>query len=477
MTRSMRAAVALPSMLVLALGAGATNVLAIEAIGVLNDTGQTSCYGAVDYAAPYNTVPCDEATTGDESPFPYQDGRYGRDAAAAMGRLPKIGGGEASFDFTRVCMSGEDEGHGACASPPPLPTDLEHPEPNDWACLRDNVTGLTYTLGNLEPVTWAEASSTEDGSYIQRANDSSRCGFGSGWRLPARREGFSLLNAQRMFPNAVDGAYFPILGNNPPTHPARPIWSSDPTAWHAMFQWVIAFDGFYAASMQCRELAPPAPCDEYPGGVTAWTAGVLLVNGAWRQPPPPDGRLVKAGERWQIRDDGLIVTDTATELMWDRCGWGQTGPDCESDIAIFPNWQDAMQVAVLANTQRYKGYHDWRVPNARELESLIKIDANPAFDAAVFPNTLHTDDYSYYWTSSQAEYLAGFSPAAYVVGFAQGVVGTTDKVYMFNPGEYPYIAAVRLVRGGMQWDAFDDVSDHLFWDDFDGSATPGAMAH
>lgn len=448
--------------------AGTSSAFAIEAIGVLNDTGQATCYDETDHA-----TPCDEASTGDASPLVGQDGRFGRDAAAAMGRLPKMGGGPGGFDFTRVCMNGDDEGQGACPNSPPVPADLENPKPGDWACLRDNVTGLTFTLGNPHYVTWDVASSTAEGSYIEHANTSSRCGLGSGWRLPHRREAMSFFNFDGLFPNPLDPAYFPILGNNTLQSPGFAFWTADPTAWHAMFQWTV-ISGNGGAGMQCRELAPPTPCDQYPGGITAWTSGLLLINGAWKQ---PNGTTEPEGERWQIRDDGLIVTDTATGLVWDRCGWGQTGPTCEGNVTIFPNWADAMHVAHIANEQRWKGFHDWRLPNGRELESLVKMDAYPAIDAAVFPNTLVVDYDSLYWTSTQAPYLAGWAPAATAVNFLQGQFAGGDKVYSLPPGMYPYIAAVRLVRGGSEWAAFDRVSERLFWDDFDGAPSTAKSVH
>lgn len=449
--------------------AGTSTAFATEAIGVLNDTGQTPCYDTTNHA-----VTCDEASTGDAAPYPYQDGQYGRDAAAALGVLPKVGGGDAGFDYTRVCASGEDEGHGACASPPPLPADLEHPEPNDWACLRDNVTGLTFTLGNPAQVSWDEASSTAEDSYIGRANASSRCGFSSGWRVPHRREALSLTNLQRRLPS-VDPAYFPILAN-PPVGFAVAVWTADPAVWHGMFQWTQGFANAAAGTYQCRELGPPSPCDQYPAGVTAWTSGLLLVNGAWRQ---PNGTTEPEGERWQIRDDGLTVTDSATGLTWDRCSWGQAGADCLGDATIFPNWTDAMQVPRLANEQRYLGFHDWRLPNFRELETLVKIDAaNPAIDAEVFPNTLHAENHSCYWTSSSDEWLPGWAPAAGCIEFVYGTTEGSEKIYPYAPGAYPYIAAIRLVRGGAGWTSFDAVNDHLFWSDFDGaSATAAAVTH
>lgn len=449
-------------------GTWSTPTTATEAIGVLNDTGQTSCYG-IDW----NAVPCDEGTTGDNSPLPRQDGRYGRDAGAAMGRLQKVGGGEAGFDYTRICMSGDEEGQGDCPSPPPLPADLENPQPNDWACLRDNVTGLTWTLGDWAiDVNWATASSTADGSQIQHTNAIARCGLSSGWRLPARREAWSLFDLQRVFP-AVDPGYFPVLANSP--SPLNGVWTADPVAWHAEFQWAVSFGqsaGLYAT--QCRELNPAAPpCDEYPGDLTDFTLGVLLVNGAWKQPSPsepPEGGHQKKGERWQIRNDGLTVTDAATGLTWDRCSWRQVDPTCVGQPTIFSDWTDAMQVARIANEQRYLGFHDWRLPNASELETLVKIDGTPAINTNVFPNTLLADNHSYYATSSQLAPVPGISNAYWCVEFVLGTISTADKVNK-NTANYPNIGAVRLVRGGLGWDPFDGVSDRLFWEDFDGPST------
>ncbi len=51
----------------------------------LNDTGQSLCYDGT------NMVACTATNTGDAAPYPRQDGRYGRDAAATAGALTKIG--------------------------------------------------------------------------------------------------------------------------------------------------------------------------------------------------------------------------------------------------------------------------------------------------------------------------------------------------------------------------------------------------
>lgn len=95
----------------------------------LNDTGQTRCYDIAGTA-----IPCAAAPAGD-------DGRYGRDAAAAAGRLSKTGGGAAGFDFTKIANNGSEIPSGASLGG----------RSNDWACTRDNVTGLTWEVKTTGP--------------------------------------------------------------------------------------------------------------------------------------------------------------------------------------------------------------------------------------------------------------------------------------------------------------------------------------
>ena len=436
---------------------GASSASATEAIGVLNDTGQVECY-TTDYAQ----VVCDEATAGDESPLPGQDGRYGRDAAAAAGRLVKVGSGEGAFDWTRLCMSGEAEGTGDCPSPPPMPEDVEHPEPNDWACVRDNVTGLTWSLGYvrwdngiLRGATWAEASSTEDDSYIGRANTSARCGLAQGWRLPARREGFSITTAARSYP-AANPDYWPILASN---MGIGAFYTTDVDADYPLFNRSINFEALMFSGGLCREIVPDTLCASPPPNRDGrWEAGVLLVNGEWQQAPGAKD------DRWQFGEDGLVVTDTATGLMWDRCTWGQTGTDCEGDGEVFQVWSDAMQVPVLANQRHHRGYQDWRMPNARELETLVNMDvAHPTIDLMVFPNTPP----AFYWTASTAFIGSPVRSRAWNVWFDYGVVSSHPKAPLEGDPIYPDRSRVRLVRDGGDYAPFDGVSEVLFRADFE----------
>lgn len=100
----------------------------------LNDTGLGACYNDSAVAA-CGTVATDVGT------HPRQDGRYGRDARQLAGTLSKTGSGDRGFDYTRICVSGQNAGTGTCpVSPTPGPSS------DDWGCTRDNVTGLYWEI-------------------------------------------------------------------------------------------------------------------------------------------------------------------------------------------------------------------------------------------------------------------------------------------------------------------------------------------
>ena len=114
-------------------------------------------------------------------------------------------------------------------------------------------------------------------------------------------------------------------------------------------------------------------------------------------------RMVRGSTTYGVNDfvdngDGT-VTDNATGLMWDRDG-SSTGM----------NWHDALAYAQEKNDENYLGYNDWRVPNAKELHSIVDYDRSPSYTNSaaideVFNVPQITDeagetDYPWYWTST-----------------------------------------------------------------------------
>ncbi len=89
--------------------------------------------------------------------------------------------------------------------------------------------------------------------------------------------------------------------------------------------------------------------------------------------------------------DGTI-TDRATGLMWMK-----------SDSGLTYNWEEAL---AYSENLVYAGYDDWRLPNAKELQSIVDYTRSPAADdpalrtAAIDPIFDVTETESWYWTGT-----------------------------------------------------------------------------
>jgi hypothetical protein len=185
--------------------------------GLLNDTGQTQCADASDAL-----VACDNATTGNAGTRPRQDGRFGRDVANPT----KVGGGAAGFDFTKVCMNGTVNCTGAANTG-------ASPSANEWACTKDNVTNLIWSL-QTQTATWNAASA---GTYPDAGhNSTTRCGFNSGWRLPTRRELLSIVHR-----GLTDYSTAMIDVNYFPATQADWYWTADTYAPDPSDAWFVYF--------------------------------------------------------------------------------------------------------------------------------------------------------------------------------------------------------------------------------------------
>ena len=193
--------------------------------GRLNDTGQTQCYDGSTLVA------CTAANTGDGATYPRQDGRFGRDRAG----MPKVGGGAAGFDFTRLCWNGNAEGSGTCTGTLVANTgaSASGTPGTDWACTKDNHTNLIWSLQSVSGISWNDATSTAGGSPIAAHNGAIRCGFATDWRVPTRRELLSIVHHGAYSP-AIDWAYFPATVND--WYWTNDFYAPNPAgAWYVLF--------------------------------------------------------------------------------------------------------------------------------------------------------------------------------------------------------------------------------------------------
>lgn len=141
--------------------------------------------------------------------------------------------------------------------------------------------------------------------------------------------------------------------------------------------------------------------------------------------------------RFIISTDGT-VTDTRTGLMWMRCSLGQVwnGTTCTGSAAQYV-WADAL---AQADVSTYAGHGDWRLPNVKELVSIVERRcATPAINPEVFPATSSWK----YWTSSPS--VAGPGNWAVIVAFGQGT-DTADEKAPANPMWHNHARLVRTAR-------------------------------
>ena len=125
------------------------------------------------------------------------------------------------------------------------------------------------------------------------------------------------------------------------------------------------------------------------------------------------------------------VTDTRTGLMWKQCSEGQSwSPGACSGTPSSFTWSQALAPAEAAT---FADHADWRVPNVKELSSLVE-DCRflPAINNVLFPNTPS----SVFWSASP---FAITSDYAWSVYFSYGFA----SLYSRSGSNH-----VRLVRGG-----------------------------
>lgn len=106
--------------------------------------------------------------------------------------------------------------------------------------------------------------------------------------------------------------------------------------------------------------------------------------------------------------DGTI-TDQATGLTWMK-----------ADSGKGMNWPNALD---YAKTMEFAGYNDWRLPNAKELQSIIdyrrspdttdSAAIDPIFNTTSITNEGGENDFAQYWTSSSHLSTRGADTAVY----------------------------------------------------------------
>lgn len=123
-------------------------------------------------------------------------------------------------------------------------------------------------------------------------------------------------------------------------------------------------------------------------------------------------------EQYIDHGDGTI-TDAKTGLMWATCSIGQnwSSGGC-SGVAANLDWDDALTTVEQFNSSGGLGGHaDWRLPNIKELGSLVDPQCHsPAIKLEFFPDTPSAT----YWSSTARVDDSGNADGGYSIDFATG---------------------------------------------------------
>jgi len=125
-----------------------------------------------------------------------------------------------------------------------------------------------------------------------------------------------------------------------------------------------------------------------------------------------DAQYITNEPSYTDNGDGTI-SDLATGLIWQQ-----------SDSKKAMSWEDALAWAQQKNKENYLGYSDWRLPNAKELQSIVDYSRSPQatnsaaispfFEVSQIKDEGGKTNYPFYWSSTTHKNLSGGNAAVYV---------------------------------------------------------------
>jgi hypothetical protein len=288
---------------------------------------------------------------------------------------------------------------------------------NGDGTVTDNNTGLMWQKTPGSKMTWEDA--------VKNASSFNLAGY-TDWRLPTIKELYSLMDftgvtgfsASVSIPY-IDTAYFDFS-------------YGDPLAGERFI------DAQYCSATEYVGTTMN-------GNITIF--GVNFADGRIKGYPKYNklyyvryvrGSTGYGSNRFVDNNDGTI-SDLSTGLMWMKNDSGHLKAGDNGDGKL--DWQQALD---WAENLEYAGYTGWRLPNAKELQSIVDytrspgITGSPAIDP-VFNTTSIIDgngqvNYPYFWTgTTHPDGMSLGSTAVYIAfGEAQGYMRTPTGSYILR---------------------------------------------
>ena len=253
---------------------------------------------------------------------------------------------------------------------------------NGDGTVSDLNTGLMWVQARGAQATWAAAVSNAAGCNVGGYTD---------WRAPTIKELYSLtkFTGQNGFGFTSTVGYIPFIDTNyfgftygpgtSTTIGSRVIdaqdWSANAYGGTVMGGQAAAF-GFNFTDGRIKGYGQTSSnYIRYVRGNTSYGVNHFINNG-----------------------DGTI-SDKATLLMWAR-----------NDSGCGLDWSNALAWAQAANAANYLGHNDWRLPNTKELQTIVDYTRSPnttgsaainaVFNCTGITNEAGQPDFPWYWTGT-----------------------------------------------------------------------------
>ena len=287
------------------------------------------------------------------------------------------------------CYDNTKEIHCPIVGQPFYGQNAQHPA--NPPAYRDNHDGTVTDLNTQ--LVWVQARGLKV-TWDQAVAGAATCRVGGhdDWRMPAIKELYSLINFSGGFHfraadsiPCLDAKYFSFAYGDE-SRGERAIDCQDWSATQYLGTTMNGNPTVFGVNFADGRIKGYPKIRPGPGG-QGRTAHQLYV------------RYVRGNPNYGKNDfhdnrDGTIL-DRATGLVWSKADSGEG-----------MNWQAALAWAQAKNAEKYLSFSDWRLPNAKELQSIVDytrapaVTHSPAIDPLFQTTRLSDGEYPFFWSST-----------------------------------------------------------------------------
>jgi hypothetical protein len=324
-------------------------------------------------------------------------------APATLGSYPVVGTGQRSFwNSAGESITAPAKGQAFYGEDTQFPGTEPSYKNNDDGTISDLVTGLTWT--QTPDVNGDGKINASDKLKLSQAIERARTlrvGGYSDWRLPTIKELYSLIDFNGVDPRIedkdtsrltpfIDTRYFKF-GYGDTDAGERIIDAQVATSTMYVGKTWLVMQTMFGVNFADGRIKG------YPLAVSMTAGGPSLAENKFY------AYYVRGNPSYGVNSfkdigDGT-VTDKATKLMWSQ-----------TDSGSGMDWEHALAWVQQKNADNYLGHNDWRLPNVKELQSVVDYSRSPAtmhspaidpvFQTTKITNEAGQNDYGNFWSST-----------------------------------------------------------------------------